>query len=109
GQPSVATAQPGDLTQWWRQFNDPTLTALVEEAVKTNLDLRLAEARLRQARATRGVAVGGLWPAVTGSGSYQRLHTAGITPDDQQQNLYQAGLDAVWELDLFGGYRRNVE
>ncbi len=109
GQPSVATAQPADLTQWWQQFNDPTLTALVEEAVKTNLDLRLAEARLRQARATRGVAVGGLWPAVTASGSYQRLHTAGVTPDNQVQNLYQAGLDAVWELDLFGGYRRNVE
>jgi len=109
GQPSVATAQPADLTQWWRQFNDPTLTALVEEAVKTNLNLRIAEARLRQARATRGVAVGGLWPAVTASGSYQRLHMAGAMPDDQQQNLYQAGLDAVWELDLFGGRRRNVE
>jgi NodT family efflux transporter outer membrane factor (OMF) lipoprotein len=105
----VATAQSADLTQWWRQFNDTTLTALAEEAVRTNLDLRLAEARLRQARATRGVAIGGLWPAVTTSGSYQRLHTAGVTPDDQQQNLYQAGLDAVWELDLFGGHRRNVE
>ena len=109
GQPSVATAQPADLTQWWRQFNDPTLTALVEEAVKMNLDLRLAEARLRQARATRGVAIGGLWPAATASVGYQRLHTAGVTPGDQQQNLYQAGLDAVWELDLFGGRRRNVE
>ena len=109
GQPSVATAQPADLTQWWQQFNDPTLTALVKEAVKTNLDLRIAEARLRQARATRGIAVGGLWPAVTASGSYQRLHTAGVMPDNQQRNLYQAGLDAVWELDLFGGLRRNVE
>jgi len=108
GQPSVATAQPTDLTQWWRQFNDPILITLVEEAVKTNLDLRLAEARLRQARATQGVAVGGLWPAVTASGGYQRLHRAGVTPDDQQ-DLYQAGLDAVWELDLFGGHRRNVE
>jgi len=109
GQPSVATAQPAQLTQWWRQFNDPTLTALVEEAVKVNLDLQLAEARLRQARATRGVAVGGLWPAVSGSGSYQREHTVGVTPDNQVQNLFQAGFDAVWELDVFGGLRRNVE
>ena len=109
GQPSVATAQPADLTQWWRQFNDPILITLVEEALKTNLNLRIAEARLRQARATRGIAIGGLWPAATASGSYQRLHTAGVTPGDQQQNLYQAGLDAVWELDLFGGHRRNVE
>jgi len=109
-QPSVATAQPAELTQWWRQFNDPILTALVEDAVKVNLDLQIAETRLRQARATRGVAVGGLWPTITASGSYQRLHEVGITPDNvNQQDLYQAGLDAVWELDLFGGLRRNVE
>jgi NodT family efflux transporter outer membrane factor (OMF) lipoprotein len=81
----------------------------VEEALKTNLDLQLAKARLRQARAARGVAIGGLWPAVTASGSYQREHTAGVTPDNQTQNLYQAGFDAVWELDVFGGLRRNVE
>jgi NodT family efflux transporter outer membrane factor (OMF) lipoprotein len=105
----MATAQPAELTQWWRQFNDPTLTALVEGAVKTNLDLRLAEARLRQARATRGVALGGLWPAVSGSGSYQREHAVGVTPDSQAQNLFQTGFDAVWELEVFGGMRRNVE
>jgi len=109
-QPSIATAQPADLTNWWRQFNDPILTSLVEEALKTNLDLQIAEARLRQARALRGVAVSGLWPGVTASGGYQRLHDAASTPDNQHwQDLYQAGLDAVWELDLFGGVRRNVE
>ena len=109
-QKSVATAQPADLTQWWRQFNDPILTSLVEEAIKTNLDLQIAEARLRQGRAARGVAVAGLWPAVTASGGYQRVHSAGTTPDNvNQQDLYQAGLDAVWELDIFGGRRRSVE
>jgi NodT family efflux transporter outer membrane factor (OMF) lipoprotein len=107
-QPSVATAQQADLTQWWRHFNDSMLTALVEEAIRTNPDLQIAEARLRQARAIRGVAIGGLWPGVTASGSYQRLHAAGGASDNQQ-DLYQAGLDAVWELDLFGGQRRNVE
>ena len=107
GQPSVATAQAADLIAWWEQFNDPMLNALVEEAVKTNLDLSIAEARLRQARAIRGVAIGGLWPSVTASGSYQRLHPAGVTLPSA--DLYQAGLDAVWELDLFGGQRRNVE
>jgi NodT family efflux transporter outer membrane factor (OMF) lipoprotein len=109
GHLSMTTAQPAELTQWWRQFNDPMLTALVEEAVKVNLDLKLAEASLRQARAARGVALGGLWPAVSGSGSYQREHTVGVTPDNQVQNLFQAGFDAVWELDVFGGLRRNVE
>lgn len=106
-QPAVATEQPSDLAQWWRQFKDPTLTALVEEAMEANLDLRIAETRLRQARALRGVAIGGLWPTVTASGSYQLLHKAGL--DSEDQNLYQAGLDAVWELDFFGGRRRSVE
>ena len=109
GQPSEATAQPAELTQWWGQFNDPMLNKLVEEAVKTNLNLQIAETRLRQARALSGIAKGGLWPSVTASGSYQRQHMAGVTPDDQAQDLYLSGLDAVWELDLFGGVRRNIE
>ena len=70
----------------------------------------LAEASLRQARALRGVAAGGLWPSVTASGSYQREHTAG----------YHAGETALAEslssrtgcgmgLHIFGGVRRAVE
>ncbi len=109
-QPSVTTSQPADLTQWWRKFNDPKLTALVEEAVKTNLDLQLAKSRLRQARAIRGVVTGGLWPAASGSAAYSRNHSpAGGTGTAGNYNLFQAGLDAVWELDIFGGIRRNVE
>jgi NodT family efflux transporter outer membrane factor (OMF) lipoprotein len=106
-EPSVATAQQADLTRWWQQFDDPMLAALVEEALKKNLDLQIAETRLRQARAARGVVVGGLWPAVTASGGYQRRNVPGVTQGDE--DLYQAGLDAAWELDLFGGLRRNVE
>ena len=110
-QPYVITAQPAELTQWWRQFDDPMLTGLVEEAIKANLNMQLAEARLRQARALRGVAVGGLWPAVTSTAAFQRektqVATQGAKP--QVQNLYQAGFDAVWEIDIFGEQRRNVE
>lgn len=106
-EPSVVTVQQADLARWWRQFDEPLLVVLVEEALKANLDLKIAEMRLRQARALRGVAIGGLWPGVTASGGYQRMNKAGITQGDQ--DLYQGGLDAVWELDLFGGLRRNVE
>jgi len=106
GQTSVATAGESDLTRWWRQFNDPTMTALVEEAVKANLDLKNAQAVLRQARASRGVAVAGLWPSASASAGYERVHNAGTSGGE---NLFQAGLDAVWELDLFGGVRRGVE
>ena len=106
-EPSVATAQQANLTRWWQQFDDPMLAALVEEALKANLDLQIAETRLRQARAAQGVVVGGLWPAVTASGGYQRMNKPGVTQGDQ--DLYQSGLDAAWELDFFGGLRRNVE
>jgi outer membrane protein, multidrug efflux system len=107
-EPSTAAVQP-ELSQWWRQFDDPVLTSLVDEALKTNLDLKIAEARLREARATRGITVGGLLPTVTASGSHLRGHTAGVTPDDLHQSYFQTGFDTVWELDLFGGQRRNVE
>jgi outer membrane protein, multidrug efflux system len=54
-----ATTQPAaravDVARWWTSFNDPTLDALIDRAVASNLDLRLATARLREARALRGV------------------------------------------------------
>ncbi len=101
---------PADLARWWCGFNDPELTALVQAALQTNLDLQLAEAALRQARASRGVVAGGLWPGVTASGSYARQHSGpAVAGPSGDHNLYQAGLDALWELDIFGGVRRNVE
>jgi len=109
--PSVPTAQPTELTQWWKRFDDPVLTQLVEDALKTNLNLQLAVAVLRQARASRGIAVAALWPSLTASSEYQRETAILLTTATagQAQNLYQSGFDAAWEIDLFGGQRRNVE
>lgn len=106
-QPAVATEQPSDITQWWQQFKDPTLTKLVQEALDANLDMQIAQANLRAARAMRDVAIGGLWPSVTIAGAHQLLHKVGGAAEGQ--DLYEAGLDAVWELDFFGNRRRNVE
>jgi outer membrane protein, multidrug efflux system len=108
----IAATNPGpNLAAWWRKFNDPMLTDFVERAMTANLDLKIAEARLREARATRGVVAGGLWPAVDASASYQRVRTPASQhePVAQEHNLFLAGLDAVWELDLFGGRRRSLE
>jgi len=102
--PPPATAAEQDLAQWWTVFEDPTLTSLVERAVQSNLDLRLAEARVRQARAARGVAASGLGPTVDATGSYRRSGT-----DAGSASLYQTGFDAAWELDIFGGTRRSIE
>ncbi len=94
-----------DLAQWWTAFGDATLTSLVARAVESNLDLRLAEARIRQARAARVAAISGLGPTLNGTSNYTRGQTgrAPIT------NQYQVGFDAGWELDIFGGTRRGVE
>jgi outer membrane protein TolC len=98
------------VTTWWRTFNDPQLIALVDEALTANLDVQLAAVRLRQARAARGIAAGGLWPTLDASASYQRARlSVGSASASQEQNVYQTGFDAAWELDLFGGIRRNVE
>ena len=102
---SSDTRAPVGLDMWWQQFNDPKLTALVAEAIKTNLDFRLAEARLREARYTRGVIAGGLWPTVDATAGYQRTRQGSTG----ERNQFQAGLDAIWEMDIFGGTRRNVE
>src|SRR5580765_6701045 len=61
-----------ELTRWWTKFNDPLLDSLVERAAKSNLDLRLAEARIREARASRVVTASGAWPTLDVSGSYTR-------------------------------------
>jgi len=114
--PSKTTNQPVQLVEWWTAFNDPTLSSLVEMAVRANLDVRLAEARIRQARAARGVAGAPLWPGVDASALYQRSQgsseAAGggaIATAGGLRNLWQAGLDASWEIDIFGGTRRGIE
>ncbi len=116
--PSAATSQPTtqpglsekDLAQWWTAFGDATLTSLVTRAVDSNLDLRLAEARIRQARVARGVAISGIGPSVGGSGSYTRSQASGARgARPPVTDHYQAGFDAGWEVDIFGGLRRNVE
>ena len=77
----------------------------MDEALRANLDIQLATARLREARFSRDVTAGGLWPSVNSSAGYQRTRQGSAG----EQNLFQAGLDAVWEMDVFGGIRRNVE
>lgn len=99
-----------DLVNWWTQFNDPNLTSLIDRAVASNLNLKQAQSRVRQARAARLIVSAGLWPTLDATGSYSRSQTAGSAKTSPvRRNLWQSGLDAVWELDVFGGIRRNVE
>jgi hypothetical protein len=90
------------------------LDALIGQAVHTNLDLRMAAARVREARALRGVAAADQFPTVTVSGAYSRnrlSENVTTTPRniEPEYDLFQSGFDASWELDLFGRVRRTVE
>jgi NodT family efflux transporter outer membrane factor (OMF) lipoprotein len=100
-----------ELAAWWRRFRDPLLTRLIEEAVDGNLDVASAKSRIREARALRDEAAASLLPEVNFSGSATRSRTAaqaGGIPA-YTGNLFQAGFDASWDLDLFGGAARTVE
>jgi len=78
--------------------------------VHTNLDLRMAAARVREARALRGVAAADQFPTVTVSSAYARTRRSANVPTPAfEGDLFQSGFDASWELDLFGRVRRTVE
>lgn len=98
-----------DIARWWRQLGDPRLDGLIDAALAESLDLRLAEARLRQARASRDQAVGGLFPSVTGSAGATRSRSAANIGALPARTTYDAGFDAAWEIDIFGGTRRGIE
>lgn len=93
--PTAATAT--SLADWWQRFNDPDLTQLVADALGANTSVLGAEAALRQARALRDVSAAGLQPTLGSSSSVQRSRSSSST-----NNLFQAGLDASWEADIFG-------
>lgn len=109
------TKEAPDLGLWWKKFNDPDLDQLVTKAMESNYDLRLAQARIREARAERDVAYGGLWPTVRGTASYARnrwgKNSFPPLPPTAPFNFneYNAGFDAAWEIDIFGGTRRAID
>jgi NodT family efflux transporter outer membrane factor (OMF) lipoprotein len=114
-----------DLSDWWTAFHDPVLYSLVTRAIHSNLDLRIAEARIREARAARGIVAADRLPSIDASASATRSERSESLPPfrtraaggggagnafgDRIQDLFQAGFDASWEIDVFGGIRRGVE
>jgi outer membrane protein, multidrug efflux system len=93
---------------WWQVFDDPALHDLIYEAIRNNLDVRAAAARVEQARAQAGIARSFLYPQVDGSAAYTfQQNSGGSDKDVQQSGVY--GLQLSWELDLFGRLRRQKE
>ena len=103
---------------WWRKFGDPELDTLVSEALVDNPDLAVASARVQQARAERAAVATEEDPDLSVGSSFRRQHGSANVPvgtppgglgHNVGSNLWLAGFDAGWEIDLFGGTRRAVE
>ena len=94
---------------WWTTLNDPELTALVDEALKNNHDLKSAVAAVRAARAQLGIARAALGPQLDAAGGYSRRKAGDAVAGTGETSLYSGGFDAAWEIDLFGGNRRSVQ
>lgn len=114
----LATAT-ADLIVWWGGFGDPQLTRFVTLALKQNLDLAQASARVAQARAGLGAANAALLPSGNVTSQAARAYQSVETPLGQvlnstpgfgrHGNAYDANAGASWELDVFGGLRRGRE
>jgi NodT family efflux transporter outer membrane factor (OMF) lipoprotein len=101
--------EPRNLADWWTTLNDPELSRLIERAVAGNRDMKRAAARIREARARRGLSKAGLYPTLDASGSAARSRGSADMGPVTTTDLFSAVLDASWEIDLFGGVRRSVE
>jgi NodT family efflux transporter outer membrane factor (OMF) lipoprotein len=100
---------PQTLAAWWTTLNDSELSSLMKRAVSSNLDLMKALTSVREARAKRGMATAGLFPSLDATGSATWSHGSKDTGSTNSTDLYAAGFDAGWELDIFGSVRRSVE
>lgn len=101
--------QTGDLSQWWQKLDDPMLTALVAESLKNSPDLLSAQARLREARARRDLASANRFPTLNGGLSGDRTRASEAMGAGGARDAYQAGFDASWEPDVFGGKSRALQ
>ncbi|MFL9812970.1 efflux transporter outer membrane subunit [Stutzerimonas sp. VN223-3] len=110
-----ATAQDFDRSRfesaWWRQFEDPTLDALVGQALAENRELRIAFSRLRAARSIRDDDANDRFPTVTAGATaeYGEAQQPGFSEERSNIERYDLGLDMAWELDLFGRIQRRIE
>ena len=125
--PYDAPVDASVVREWWKTFQDPVLDLLIVHAAKANYDVRLAAARIVEARAAQGISQAALQPSVNTSdgitrvrgGIAQGLTRSGVLAGAPQSrtsiltpfetNVFQLSFDASWELDFVGGVRRGIE
>ncbi|HWL72669.1 MAG TPA: TolC family protein, partial [Burkholderiaceae bacterium] len=107
--PAPTTTHVAGIERWWTQFNDPQLTALIEEALAANLDLRLAISRIDEARANLQAARSFLFPTIEGYAGVGRSRASRATDfpfiGPNISSAYSVGIQASYEVDLWGRVR----
>lgn len=113
-----------DLVQWWSTFNDPFLDELLNRAITDNFDYRIALEQVHQARTQYWVQFTQILPEFDADATASHFRTSqsfttantsassatgGVEPPSPIQNFYQAGVAAIWEIDLFGKLRRSAD
>ncbi len=110
--PRVATEEQ-DLGEWWSVFSDPVLDSLIESVYAQNLTLRAAGARILEARARRGFAVGELFPQLQEAAGVFTVNKVSENSPIAFPNVWfqdwAAGFNLSWELDIWGRFRRGIE
>ena len=112
---SVVDPHGTPWVDWWTKFGDPELDDLIVRATADNHGLKAAAARVRQARAAARISEAAQYPSVGIGGGFakSRGSAAGLGfpfgAPSRDNNLYQLGFDASYEVDLFGGIRRSIE
>jgi len=107
-------SKEADFSDWWTVFSDPVLNDLIQAAYQQNLPLQIAGLRIYEARAQLGIAFGFQYPQTQqglGSASINQLskYAPNGAAADRYYSNYDIGLDAAWELDVWGKFRRAVQ
>jgi outer membrane protein, multidrug efflux system len=114
-QAAGVTATADALAAWWTRFGDPTLDALVTTALANNHDLRIALARVEETRALKHAALGNWSPKIDAVASAHRvgisenLFPTLLTGQERERPVGSLGVQASWEVDVFGRVRKTVE
>ncbi|AMK79310.1 MULTISPECIES: efflux transporter outer membrane subunit [Methylomonas] len=107
---NLQQVSPKELKIWWKNFGDAQLDRLMDKALAGNLDVKIALARIDQARAERRATRAELYPTVNATTGAQRNENPfpGLAPGIKY-NMFELGFDALWEIDLFGRQQRRLE
>ncbi|MEA3544688.1 MAG: efflux transporter outer membrane subunit, partial [Thermodesulfobacteriota bacterium] len=100
---------PANLARWWTILEDSQLAILEERAITGNLDLQVAQARIREARAMRGINRAQFFPTLDSDLVATKSRSSESSGTGTERDLYSVGFDANWELDIFGGVKRSME